>query len=168
MAAFLIALQFLTRIPVTVEVNWSGENMGKSVLFYPLIGLLIGLFLALLFAVIEQQHSLLVAAIVLMGWVMITGGLHLDGLADSADAWAGGLGDKQRTLDIMKDSRSGALAIVVLGEIVLTAVGAYDTGLRAMTSAAAPRLVVAIPCMLLLVFVLRMSEEFGFRRTVSL
>lgn len=60
------------------------------------------------------------------------------------------------------------LAIVVLGEVVLTAVGAYDAGLRVMTSAAAPRLVVAIPCMLLIVFVLRMSEELGFRRTVSL
>ncbi len=119
MTAFLIAIQFLTRIPVFVEVDWKGEAMGKSVLYYPLIGLLIGLLLALLFAVIEQQHSMLVAAIVLLGWVLITGGLHLDGLADSADAWAGGLGDQQRTLDIMKDSRSGALAIVVLVVVLL-------------------------------------------------
>ncbi len=60
------------------------------------------------------------------------------------------------------------LAIVVLGEIVLTGVGAYDAGLRAMTSAVVPRLVAAIPCTLLIVFVLRMSEELGFRRTVSI
>ena len=93
--------------------------MGRSVLYYPLVGLLIGVILALLFNVLANQPLLLSAAIVLAVWVLITGGLHLDGLADSADAWAGGLGDKQRTLEIMKDSRSGALAIVIVVMLLL-------------------------------------------------
>ena len=47
--------------------------------------------------------ALLLAAIVLALWIWLTGGLHLDGLADTADAWVGGFGDKLRTLQIMKD-----------------------------------------------------------------
>ena len=114
MSAFVIALQFLTRIPVQSSVQWQGPVMGRSVLYYPLVGLLIGLMLVLLFNLLAQQSLLLSAAILLAVWVLITGGLHLDGLADSADAWAGGLGSKARTLEIMKDPRSGALAIVML------------------------------------------------------
>ena len=51
--------------------------------------------------------------------MLLTGGLHLDGLADSADAWAGGLGERERSLEIMKDPRSGALAIVILILVML-------------------------------------------------
>lgn len=93
--------------------------MGRSVLYYPLVGLIIGVILALLFNVLANQALLLSAAIVLAVWVLTTGGLHLDGLADSADAWAGGLGDRQRTLEIMKDPRSGALAIVIVVMLLL-------------------------------------------------
>lgn len=114
MSAFVIALQFLTRIPIRSSVEWKGPIMGRSVLYYPLVGLIIGLILLLLFYLLAQQSILLSAAILLAVWVLITGGLHLDGLADSADAWAGGLGDQKRTLEIMKDPCSGALAIVVL------------------------------------------------------
>jgi len=119
MSAFVIALQFLTRIPVRSSMQVQGAVMGRSVLYYPLVGLLIGLILALLFDLLAQQSLILSAAILLAVWVLITGGLHLDGLADSADAWAGGLGDKVRTLEIMKDPRSGALAIVVLILVLL-------------------------------------------------
>ena len=59
------------------------------------------------------------AAIVLTFWVLITGGLHLDGLADCADAWAGSLDNPQRSLEIMKDPRSGAIAVVTLILVLL-------------------------------------------------
>jgi adenosylcobinamide-GDP ribazoletransferase len=51
--------------------------------------------------------------------VLLSGGLHLDGLADSADAWLGGFGDRERTLTIMKDPRSGPIAVVVLVLVLL-------------------------------------------------
>jgi len=54
------------------------------------------------------------AALLVTLWVVVTGGLHLDGLSDVADAWMGGLKSKQRTLEIMQDSRAGAIAIVVV------------------------------------------------------
>ena len=62
---------------------------------------------------------LLHAALLLTAWVLLSGGLHLDGLADSADAWLGGFGDRERTLTIMKDPRSGPIAVVTLGLVLL-------------------------------------------------
>jgi adenosylcobinamide-GDP ribazoletransferase len=59
------------------------------------------------------------AALLLTVWVLLSGGLHLDGLADSADAWLGGFGDRERTLTIMKDPRSGPIAVVVLVLVLL-------------------------------------------------
>ena len=59
------------------------------------------------------------AALLLLVWVLFTGALHLDGLADSADAWLGGRGDRARTLEIMKDSRSGPAAIVAVALVLI-------------------------------------------------
>ncbi len=54
------------------------------------------------------------AALLLTTWVWLTGALHIDGLADSADAWLGGLGSKTRTLKLMKDPTSGPIAIATV------------------------------------------------------
>jgi adenosylcobinamide-GDP ribazoletransferase len=59
------------------------------------------------------------AALALIAWVWLTGGLHLDGLADSADAWVGGLGDRDRTLEILRDPRIGAMGALTLGLILI-------------------------------------------------
>ena len=120
--AFFIALGLLTRIPIPklfhVNENDSKKLFGWSVLFYPLIGLLIGGLLIFISWCLSQinlpAHGLIEAGVLLAVWVLITGALHLDGLADSADAWLGGYGDQQRTLDIMKDPYSGPAAVVVL------------------------------------------------------
>ena len=125
--AFFIALGLLTRIPVPkvfyVKENDSEKLAGQSVLFYPLVGLIIGGLLLSLSSIINYLpiplDSLLVAAFLLALWVLLTGALHLDGLADSADAWLGGYGDKQRTLEIMKDPYSGPAAVVILVVILL-------------------------------------------------
>lgn len=112
--SFFIALQFLTRIPVNFSIHYSDKCLGQSPLFYPLIGLLIGSTLWVLAMLLPEQHSGLNAALILSTWVLITGGLHLDGLADCSDAWAGGLNNKSRTLQIMKDPTAGPIAVVIL------------------------------------------------------
>jgi adenosylcobinamide-GDP ribazoletransferase len=76
-----------------------------------LVGLLIGLLLAGLQRLVGHADPLLQAALLTATWALLTGGLHLDGLADSADAWVGGHGDRERTLAIMKDPRSGPAAV---------------------------------------------------------
>jgi adenosylcobinamide-GDP ribazoletransferase len=116
---FFLALQFLTRIPVPINLVVSNEQWGKTVLFYPLVGLIIGHLLALIVILLPENSVTLQAAIVLTFWVLITGGLHLDGLADCADAWAGSLDNPQRSLEIMKDPRSGAIAVVTLILVLL-------------------------------------------------
>ena len=114
MQSFLIALQFLTSLPVRLDRMPEPQAVGRSLLYYPLVGLLLGAMLWLVGAVFENASVPLLAALLLTVWVALTGALHLDGLADSADAWLGGFGDRERTLTIMKDPRSGPTAVVVL------------------------------------------------------
>jgi adenosylcobinamide-GDP ribazoletransferase len=114
MKAFLLALQFLTCLPVSLRSGPNPADWGRSALAYPLIGFLIGLLLAGLQRLVGHADPLLQAALLTATWALITGGLHLDGLADSADAWVGGHGDRERTLAIMKDPRSGPAAVSTL------------------------------------------------------
>ena len=108
-----VALQFLTRLPLPGMASIEDRERGYSLLWYPLVGLLIGGLLVMLAAVLSDISLLLRAALVLTAWVAITGALHLDGLADSADAWMGGLGNRERTLAIMNDPYCGPGAVVV-------------------------------------------------------
>ncbi len=111
---FLIALQFLTCFPVRLKSMPEERELGHSLLYYPLVGLLIGLSLAALAWALADAAPPLRAALLLAAWVLASGALHLDGLADSADAWAGGLGDRERTLAIMKDPYCGPMGVAAL------------------------------------------------------
>lgn len=119
MQSFLIALQFLTRIPVGHSFVADDSRLGMSVLFYPLVGLLIGALLMAGAMLLADSPAMVAAAVLLVVWVLVTGGLHLDGLADCADAWVGGFGDQQRSLRIMKDPASGPIAVCVLVLVLL-------------------------------------------------
>ena len=127
---FLVALQFLTRLPVRLRQPPTAAETGRSLLYYPLVGLLLGLALAGLHLVLNDAPALLRAALVLVAWVAITGALHLDGLADSFDAWVGGRGDRERTLAIMKDPRCGPMGVVALVLVLLVKFAALS-GLEA-------------------------------------
>lgn len=110
----LIALQFLTVLPIRIDGVPDAKTTGRSLLYYPLVGLGIGALLAGLAWLLSGAHALVAAALLLAVWVAMTGALHLDGLADSADAWLGGLGDRERTLAIMKDPNCGPAGVVTL------------------------------------------------------
>ena len=119
MNSLLLALQFLTIIPVNHSFTASDRQLGNSILFYPVIGLLIGIILAFSSVMLANIPLQIQSAIILILWVLLTGGLHLDGLADCADAWVGGLGSKERSLEIMKDPTAGPIAVVVLVLLLL-------------------------------------------------
>ncbi|WP_271411569.1 adenosylcobinamide-GDP ribazoletransferase [Pseudomonas sp. Q1-7] len=119
MTPLLIALQFLTRLPVRLPGMPAPAQIGRSMLWYPLVGLLLGSLLVGAAYLLEGRPAMLSAAVLLALWVGLSGGLHLDGLADTADAWVGGYGDRERTLAIMKDPRSGPIAVVVLVVVLL-------------------------------------------------
>lgn len=120
-----IAAQFLTRLPLPSPPNLYPRDVGHSLVAYPVIGLGIGVLLAavgVLFA--HYTTAFLAAAVVVALWALVTGGLHLDGLADSADAWHGGQGDPERTLKIMQDPRAGPAGITALVGVLLIKVAA--------------------------------------------
>lgn len=114
MTPFLIALQFLTIFPVHLSKMPSPKQNGRSLLFYPVIGLLIGLVLYAVASLLHVLPVVLLSTFILVIWIWLTGGLHLDGLADTADAWVGGFGDKENTLRIMKDPASGPIGVLSL------------------------------------------------------
>lgn len=119
MRPLLIALGFLTRLPVPLAGEPQPRDIGRSILFYPLVGLAIGLLLAGLARLLDGAPGDLAAALLLAAWVAITGALHLDGLGDSADGWMGGGGDRERTLAIMKDPRSGTGGVVAVSLLLI-------------------------------------------------
>lgn len=116
--SLLVALQLLTRIPVRVAAASDAAVVG-SLRWYPLVGLGLGLVLYLPAAWPDVDPATR-AALVLCIWVAITGALHLDGLADSADAWLGGHGDAARSLEIMRDPRIGAGGASAVVLVLLT------------------------------------------------
>ena len=119
MTPFWIALQFLTTFPIQLKAMPSKQQNGQSLLFYPAVGLLIGGILALLAFTLHSLPIILLSSILLVVWIWLTGGLHLDGLADTADAWVGGFGDAECTLKIMKDPACGPIGVLSLVVICL-------------------------------------------------
>ena len=114
MMPFWIALQFLTTLPVQLKSMPTPQQNAQSLLFYPLIGLFIGLVLFGVANLLVPVPLILSTVIIGTVWIWLTGGLHLDGLADTADAWVGGFGDKERTLAIMKDPSCGPIGVLSL------------------------------------------------------
>lgn len=116
---FWIALQFLTTFPVQLKQMPNSQQNAQSLLFYPVVGLIIGLILCGIATQLHAVPTILVSTIVLVVWIWLTGGLHLDGLADTADAWVGGFGDPERTLKIMKDPSCGPIGVLSILILVL-------------------------------------------------
>ena len=128
---FLIALQFLTRLPVRLTGELSATELGRSLLYYPLVGLLLGGLLSAGAWLLASEGPILAAALLLGLWVSLTGALHLDGLADMIDAWAGGRGDRARTLALMKDPCSGPQGVTGLVLVLLLKFSAMAELLKA-------------------------------------
>lgn len=114
-----LAFTFLTRLPVP-RVAADPSAAGRSLVFFPLVGLTLGVGLGALAWLLHGLAPSLIAVLLVAALAAVTGGLHLDGLADVFDALGGGHGDRQRTLAIMRDSRIGAHGAVAL-LLVLTA-----------------------------------------------
>lgn len=111
-----IAFQFLTRFPVTAS-DYAPEHIGRSLLWYPAVGAMLGV--ALLLPALVFDSPLAAAGVAVLLWAGITGALHLDGLGDLADAWVGGHGDATRTMAIMKDAHAGPMAVSAIVVVLI-------------------------------------------------
>ncbi|MFB0847101.1 adenosylcobinamide-GDP ribazoletransferase [Paenibacillus oleatilyticus] len=113
------AFQFLTRLPVPVKLDYNDALFRRSVVFYPFVGLVLGLITAAAGLLLISVLPPLPAAALLLGiWVLLTGALHLDGLMDTADGILSHR-SRERMLEIMKDSRVGAMGVIAAVLVLL-------------------------------------------------
>lgn len=114
MKRLILMLQFLTKLPLPFNIQADEEDFSKGIIYFPVVGLIIGFLLAGVYLGIEFISNKMIATVVVVGFeVFITGGLHLDGLADTFDGLYS-YRDKERMLEIMKDSRVGTNGVLVL------------------------------------------------------
>jgi adenosylcobinamide-GDP ribazoletransferase len=124
--SFLCALTFLTRIPIPGRWSRFDENdFRRSIYWFPVVGLLLGAILGLLWYLLRGFLPTAVLAAVLLGVsVFLTGGLHLDGLIDTTDGVYGGRNRDER-LAFMKDSHVGAFGVIAAVVILILKNGLY-------------------------------------------
>ncbi|MAN46665.1 MAG: adenosylcobinamide-GDP ribazoletransferase [Alphaproteobacteria bacterium] len=125
-AKFALAVQFLTRLPIPARIKFTPERMAGSVAYYPLVGLLVGGLSALIFWAASLALPVLVSLILAVAaGFLLTGGFHEDGLADTFDGIGGGL-TRERSLEIMKDSRIGTYGTLALVSMIALKVAALS------------------------------------------
>lgn len=117
-------LVFITRIPIKIDFVYRSDQ--GNVKFFPLVGILLGSILLIVYkALFPIFHGLSLAVILVFSLVFLTGGIHLDGLADSADGLLS-YRDKDRIIEIMKDSRIGAMGVIAIVAILLFKISFLD------------------------------------------
>ncbi len=125
--ATAIAFMFLTRLPMPRLKTITPEDEGRALVCFPGVGLVLGLLLVLIALGLQNYTSpMVVSAIIVTLWVAVTGSLHLDGLADSADGWLSGA-NGERALEIMKDPRCGSAAVCAVACVLLLKFAALAT-----------------------------------------
>ncbi|MGB9839401.1 adenosylcobinamide-GDP ribazoletransferase [Thermovenabulum sp.] len=108
------ALLFLTRFPQFLKTPITEKDLQRSVCFFPLIGAFIGgILYAIFFALKGLLEESFLCALILTAETVITGGIHLDGLADTSDGIFSGK-EREKKLEIMKDSRVGAFGVIAI------------------------------------------------------
>ncbi|MBN2145335.1 MAG: adenosylcobinamide-GDP ribazoletransferase [Candidatus Aureabacteria bacterium] len=116
MIRFFLALQFLTIIPLRFN-KIENVKLAESIYYFPLIGALLGCVLAALNIFLES-YPVVSGIVVVISLIILTRGLHLDGLADTADALLSGKTEKEK-LQIMRDPHIGAMGTLSLISVVL-------------------------------------------------
>lgn len=125
--AFWLALEFLSAIRPFGPVRYDAKSFSRSLIFFPIVGLILGaLQLALL--LILRQHPIpipLQSILLISVNLLFTGGLHLDGVADTADGLGSG-GNAERILAIMKDERLGVFGVAAVALLLYSKILVYQ------------------------------------------
>jgi adenosylcobinamide-GDP ribazoletransferase len=109
----ILAVQFLTRIPTPQVRNFHEDDIGRSALWFPAVGLIVGLTVAVPVELLSDRPQL-AALVGLVIWVGVTGALHIDGLGDVADALGASHRDPERYAIALKDPHMGAFGVVTV------------------------------------------------------
>lgn len=125
--AMIIAIAMYSKIPMP-RVDWNEKNMRYAMCFFPLVGVIIGVWEIVagnLITVWKGEGTFFYAVVLTLIPVFITGGIHLDGFADTMDAKSS-YGDREKKLQILKDPHTGAFAIISLCCYFLLCVGIFS------------------------------------------
>jgi adenosylcobinamide-GDP ribazoletransferase len=107
-----LATQFLTRLPVSRVDDASPLEMSRSAAWFPLVGAVVGAIVTLVAFAFSHRSASLAGSLGVLAWVWLTGALHLDGLADLADALGASHRDPQRLLAVLGDPHVGTFGVV--------------------------------------------------------
>lgn len=113
MDGIILSFQLFSRLPIKKNVDFSKENLNTALMFLPFLGLMIGLVTGLVVEFFHNKSELLGGAFGLLAYLILSGGLHLDGLSDMADGFLSNR-DREKVLEIMKDSLIGAFGTLSL------------------------------------------------------
>ena len=135
--SLIIACSMYSRIPMPV-IEWNEKNMKYAMCFFPLIGVVTGGIQYLAGSVMYHLSvgRILLAAVMTLLPVVVSGGIHLDGFMDTMDA-LGSCGDRQKKLEILKDSHSGAFAVMGMGCYLVWSLGIWSELTEEMLAPAA-------------------------------
>jgi adenosylcobinamide-GDP ribazoletransferase len=175
MRTLRIAFGLMTTLPVRLPDDWSAGDSGRASVWYPLVGLVVGAFTWLAWKGATLIFPPLVAGIVtLIVWVLLTGGLHLDGLADCCDGLLASV-SVERRLEIMKDPHVGAFGVIGLILVLLLKAAALasltqDTSFGILLAASLARWCILPAGLLPLARTSGMGADFvlGFQRSFIL
>ncbi len=117
-------MQFLTRLPVPGVEDFSSLDLARCATWFPFVGLVVGILVALVTFAVGHRSAPLAAVLGVLAWVWLTGALHLDGLADLADALGASHRDPQRFFAVLSDPHVGTFGIVSIVFILLLKVAA--------------------------------------------
>jgi adenosylcobinamide-GDP ribazoletransferase len=131
--SFSHALQFLTRLPAPRVEVFDPADLSRSAIWFPAVGAVVGVIVGMALWLGALASPAVGALLGLVAWVWVTGGLHLDGLADVADALAGAHRSPERFLQILRDPHIGAfgamtISLQLIAKLVLLAVLAEGPG----------------------------------------
>ena len=145
---FVIMLQFLTSIPIHADMKGMDEDYGKGLVFAPLVGFIIGALmiipLLILYSLFHLRSPAVYAAITVVCYILISGGLHLDGLGDTFDGVFSNR-DRGRMLEIMRDSRVGTNAVLAINCVLLLDFSFFFYSFAELTFAQAIKLILIFP-----------------------
>jgi len=112
---FLLFFQFFTRIPINKSLKCDKENFRRGSVFFPVVGLFIGVVQwVVYFLLIKVLPVNITSVFVVIIPIVITGGLHVDGLGDTCDGFFSLKGDKYKIIEVMKDSTVGTYATIAI------------------------------------------------------
>jgi adenosylcobinamide-GDP ribazoletransferase len=137
----IVAVQFLTRLPTPGITDLKPRDLSQSAAFFPLVGAMIGAAVALAIWGLRPVDHWVGALVAVIVWVWITGGLHLDGLGDVADAFGASHRARERFLEVLDDPHAGSFAVMA----ITLQIASKLVLLASVTATASPWALILIP-----------------------